>query len=975
MFIMASRRSVRLRVGTVALVVLFVAMLVLPSIARPKKRRPAKAAGPENLARRAKVTASTAHSAPHAGRLACDGKIAPPISRADAGKSWAAKGNHHPQGVWFTLEWPEAVTVAEIVYYGRTGWVWNENWKDYEVYLDDAAKPAAKGRFTSGHGPQRVKLAKPAGVRRVRLKFLSSYGGPNPGAAEIQVYSASPPDKALGTFIKASPHGYDAPPMPNIKESPELAARLTSGQMGFTKMLVAQRHHIRCSHVYTYHCEGQRNGGGLFIHDVTDDSLTKLVDATDGQILGCDLSFDAKSILFSWRRSPSRFYQVYRINVDGTGLKQLTEGEHFNYDACWLPDGGIVFLSSRRPQAAYCFFTPVGILYRMDADGSNQVQISANYLNDFTPAVMNDGRIIYGRWEYVDRPAIPIQSLWTINPDGTMLQGYYGNRVLDPATFIEPQPIPGSTKILCTLTGHNGSCRGAIGIIDRARGDNAQEAIRNVTPDVRLRGVRVSSNGPRGPYQTPYPLDQTHYLVSRDGVILVRDYDCTEQAVALAPRKLGFYNPRPIRPRPRPTQHPTQEKLHAPGPWAALYLQDVTIGLEPDVERGEVKQIAVVEELARTLIDSPGVRRPAFGFQRILVSCGATYVPKKVLGYATVAEDGSAYFKVPALKPIYFMAIDARGRAVQRMRSFTHLMPGEVQGCIGCHEPRLECSHPVRPKAVVRECQDLTPPEWGVKGFNYASIVQPVLDRHCITCHNAKSKPKGIDLSGDWTDYFNVSYEVLARRNQNREGSPYVKWIPTYNGHEANIFKIAPKTWGSPVSKLTKIIMPGGHLDKDGKPRHTMGEDDRRRVLAWMDLNAPYYGTADTALPNNRACRQLLPRDLRRVMDDVYARRCATCHQAKGVAMKRPAWRTRGGIHDPFVRVTNPHLNDFLLAPLAKSAGGTEQCGKAVFADTTDPDYQAVLRTFEPTGKSMKDRPRMDMPGGKPAPNVCRDRK
>ena len=950
----------------------YVAIIALAALttAGPLTAAPAKTALPVNLALKAKVAASSAHSAPHGAHLACDGRIAVPISKADAGKSWAAQGNKHPGGVWFTLEWPRAVTVAEVVYYGRTGWVWNENWKKYEVYLGDETKPAAKGKFKSGHGPQRIKLARPASVSRLRLKFLSSYGGPNPGATEIQVYPASPPDKLLGKFIKPPAGGvYDAPPIPEIRQSPELAARLKSGDLGFTRMLVIKRHHVRCSHVYTYHCEGQRDGGGLFIHDVTDGNLTKLVDAADGQILGCDLSYDGKTILFSWRRSPSKFYQVYRINVDGTGLKQLTEGNYFNYDCCWLPDGGIVFLSSRRPQAAYCFFTPVGILYRMDADGSNQVQISANYLNDFTPAVLNDGRIIYGRWEYVDRPAIPIQGLWTMNADGTMLQGYFGNRVLDPASFIEPQPIPGTTAILCTLTGHNGSCRGAIGIIDRTRGDNAQESIRNVTPEVRLRGVRVSSNGPRGPYQTPYPIDRRHYLVSYDGVILLRDYDCTEQ-VTVMPRPeggMGYFNPKPIRPRPRPNQKPDgPEKPLITGPWAALYLQDVYIGLEPEVKRGEVKQICVVQELARSLIDSRGVRRPAFGFQRVLVSCGATYVPKKVLGYAKVHDDGSAYFKVPALTPIYFMAIDAEGRAIQRMRSFTHLMPGEVQGCVGCHEPRLERSRPVRPKAMAGQIQDLDPPGWGVMGFSYAQIVQPVLDRHCSECHNARKRPKGIDLSGDRTDYFNVSYDVLARSNQGREGSPYISWIPTYNGHEANIFKIAPRTWGSPASKLAKIVM-SGHPDDKGKPRVKMPAADQHRLLAWMDLNVPYYGTADTALPDNRACRQIFPTGLRRVMDDVYTRRCDACHQAKSVSMKRAAWRTRGGINDPYLRITNPHLNAFLLAPLAKGAGGTEQCSKVVFADTSDPDYKAVLKTFEPTDKAIKAVPRMDMPGGKPA--------
>jgi len=943
-----------------------------------------KPPAPENLALRAKVTGTSQHSAPHRVRLVADGKIAPPASRADKDNAWAAKGNDHPRGVEVRFEWPRPVTIAEVVYYGRTAWVWNENWRDYEVYLDDATSPAAKGRFVPGHGPQRVKLAGPAAAKCLRLKLLNHYGGPNPGAAEVRVYSVSPPEKALGKFVQ--PFGGEivsSVPPPEIAESAELAAKLRAGGLGFTQLLLVQRHHIRSSHVYTYHCEGQRDGGGIWVFDVTDGTLTKVFDAGAGQVLGCDLSYDGRAVLFSWRRKETgEYYQMYRLDIDvspgagpsASGLRQLTEGEHYNYDGCWLPDDTVVFLSSRRPQAAYCFFTPVGILYRMNADGSGQRRISANYLNDFTPAVLNDGRIIYGRWEYVDRPAIPIQSLWTINPDGTMLQAYYGNRVLDPATFIEPQAIPGSTAVLCTLTGHNGSCRGAIGIVDPVCGDNAQASIRNLTPEVRLRGVGVSSNGPRGPYQTPMPVDERYFLVSHDGTILLRDYDRTEQTVVLTPRdSMGFYNPRPLRPRPRPPVRPAVLEDPAAGPYAELYLQDVYNGLGPHVQPGEIKQIAVVEELARTLIDSPGIHKPAFGYQRVLVSCGATYVPKKVHGFAEVAADGSAYFRVPAKVPIYFLALDADGRAVQRMRSFTHLMGGEVQGCIGCHEPRSEPPrHARRPAALSGRARPLTPPEWGAVGFSYAAIVQPVLDRHCVKCHHPMRAPKGIDLTGDYTDYFNVSYEVLARRNQGRRGSPYVNWIPTYNGEEWNILEITPRAWGSPASPLADLVL-AGHPDEAGKRRLKLTEAERRRILTWIDLNATYYGTAETAHPELPACRRMLPPDLRRVMDDVYARRCSACHARKRV---QPLLTWRGtqwsGGRAPWggmgVRITNPQRNDFLLAPLAKAAGGTQRCGDPVFADTADPDYRAVLATFEPITKRMKARPRMDMPGAAPAP-------
>lgn len=931
-------------------------------------------ANPENLALKATATATSEYSQAYRAKYACDGKIPQPLFRQDLNQAWVVKGNRHPQGVSFTLSWQQPVTIAELVYYGRTGWDYNETFKDYEVFIGNSKSAVTQGRFVAGHGPQRIKLPRPTRSSRVTLHYKTSYGGPNPGASEIQVYAVSPSDKLLGPF-STSPNIVGGMALPtNIEKSAELAEKLKTGALGFTKMMVVQRHHIRCSHVYTYHCEGQKNGGGLFIVDLATGEKKELLNTDDGQILGADLSYDGKTILFSWRRAGSEFYQLYTIGVDGSNLKQLTQGNHYNYDASWLPDDRIVFLSTRVTQAAYCFFTPVGILFTMSADGSNQKKISANYLNDFTPAVMNDGRIVYGRWEYVDRPAIPIQGLWTINPDGTMLQGYFGNRVLDPASFIEPQAIPGSKNVLCTLTGHNGSCRGAIGIIDPDHGANAQEAIRNLTPEIPLRGVRHSSNGPRGPYQTPFPVDKRYYLVSYDGTLLLRDYDSTEQAVALEPDGLGYYNPRPLRPRHRPRMHAStlpDNTKDEEDPWAYVYLQDVYNGLEPQVKRGEIKQIAVVQEIRRSLISSPGIYQPHFDFQRVLISCGATYVPKKVWGYARVEADGSAGFKIPAEQPVYFMALDAEGRAVQRMRSFTHQMPGEKQSCVGCHANRNYAttpSHGRRPLAMLREPQDLETPEWGRVAFDYASIVQPVLDRHCVKCHDAKQKPKRIDLSGDRTEFFNISYEVLARRNQGRTGSPYVSWIPTYNGHEWNILEVKPKQWGSLASELTALIL-SGHPDADGNPRMTMDEAGRRRIFTWIDLNVPYYATADTAHPELPACRRITPPHLKEVMDDVYQRRCISCHNAKQVkipmAWHPPGQRDRWG--EVGLRIENPHLNDFLLAPLAAEAGGTSACGKPVFTSVDDADYKSVLKTFDSIHTLMKERPRMDMPGAQAA--------
>jgi hypothetical protein len=215
-----------------------------------------------------------------------------------------------------------------------------------------------------------------------------------------------------------------------------------------------------------------------------------------------------------------------------------------------------------------------------------------------------------------------------------------------------------------------------------------------------------------------------------------------------------------MRPRHRPPVIPPSLPEQAT-PYATLFLQDVYNGLEPYVRRGEVKAIRVVREMPKTVRIDPSLR--AFGFQFPVISCGATYAGKTVLGDVPVEPDGSACFRVPSGVPIYFMALDGQGRAVQRMRSFTHLMPGEVQGCVGCHEHRLQTSRQHPGLAAFSVPRDLQSPEWGVGGFDYSRIVQPVLDAHCVKCHNPVDAPKRIDLTGGKTDFFNVSYECLAR--------------------------------------------------------------------------------------------------------------------------------------------------------------------------------------------------------------------
>ncbi|HEX2974237.1 MAG TPA: discoidin domain-containing protein [Tepidisphaeraceae bacterium] len=1007
---------------------------------------------PANLAPSARITASSEHSAAYPAKNVADGKIPAAVCQDDVNQAWAVNGKTHAQGAEISFAWEKPVTVGEIVYYGRTGWFLEECWKDYQLYIDGnggslpPSQPLLKGQFEKVHGPQRIKLPAPVQTSKLTLKFTSSHSGLNPGASEIQIFPRALSEKEFARLTAAANPSMAWSQPPEILKLRDLIAELSkthgnayakAGEHQFRlaqleteaksgrdidqelvllqrevllfdvdRLLVVKRHEINASHVYTYHNEGFRAGGGIYavaMHGANT-APKELVSSPSGQILDCDLSYDGKTVLFSWRKAESEGYHLWTVNIDGTGLKQLTQGEWHDYNGCWLPDGGIAFISTRSAQFAYCWNSPVGVVHRMDADGSHQRRLSGNYLNDFTPYPLNDGRIIYSRWEYVDKPAIPIQSMWTINPDGTGLSGYFGNRVISPATFMEARSIPGTTKVICTMTGHNGPTRGAIGIIDRTKGVNAQDAIWNITPDSPVPAVDKGDGNfwSSKLYSSPHPLDGTRFLVSARGPILVRNFSGTCQSIALtAPGDgLQYFSSAPVRPRARPpvpasvlaqevgralavrkdpsTPASSQGYSSSLAPsdgeragvrgdisgTAYLFLQDVYNGLEPIVKRGEVKRLRVVHELAKSVRINPDKR--AFGFQFPVISAGATYAGKDVLGEVDVEPDGSAYFEVPAGLPIYFIALDADGRAVQRMRSFTHLMPGEVQGCTGCHINRDQSSPnqllPNTAQLVLnRPVKKLTPPEWGTGGFNYAKVVQPVLDQWCVKCHSGVNPKAGLDLSGDLTDYFNVSYETLARgRRQSGEAqwdSPWVSWIPTYNGFETNILQVAPKRWGSPASKLADVLL---RKDAAGNYRTKLDDAGRRRIFAWIDLNVPYYGSSETTHPDNLGSRRIYPADLDKTLASVAARRCANCH--KDAKVPRQFW----------TRIENPQLNSFLLAPLAKSAGGTEKCGTPVFPNTDDPDYQSILKTFDPALASLKEKPRMDMPGAKPSLAVNR---
>ena len=703
-------------------------------------------------------------------------------------------------------------------------------------------------------------------------------------------------------------------------------------------------------------------------------------------IYDLNLSYDVKTVFFSMRRNREQCWHIYEIGVDGSNFKQITHGSQ--YDACPvpLPDGRIAFISSRTPgYHTVCQSGPSTHVYVMNRDGSDARDLSSNTLSDFGLNMLQDGRLIFSRWEYIDVNLTFRQSLWTQYPDGRQFELWFGNTILDPATFWQVREIPGRYTLVGTFTSHHHTPHGAIGLITNRNGPEAPRGsgFRWITKEFPA----VLDNNLFWSYRDPYPVYENRYLVSYGGggknrfrIYLLDDMDNKVQ-VYEDPATSCMY-PLPLVPRPVPAFVPEVkpvriDKIHVPAappgqlqsedvPLGTLMVTDVYHGRTSGIERGRIKSIRIMEQMPKT-VD----RTWNFVLDQGPLMGASSYYAKRVWGYAPVERDGSANFQIPAQKEIYLQVCDAQGRELQRMTSALQVMPGETLSCAGCHESRQSVlpSKLSKPVAMQRAPTPLSLPEWGNAGvMDYNRIVQPVLDRNCVSCHKGANPPKGVLLTGDYTRFFNMSYDNLVIRTHSDEVSRAL-----YTGHSKEkpmvqslhllhgiIDPFEPQESGSLVSRLPDFF----------KPEHCKKEvplSDRRIIHEWIDAMIPYYATSDYARLEAKSNRDkwadLNSRQLLSWFTDgfapVYNRRCASCHgKAEGeLGLKdKRQWS--------WINLTSPELSPALTAHLSKDAGGRGIPAKDFqFKDATDPDYQTMLKAIAKGGKKAYETPEADMPG------------
>jgi hypothetical protein len=615
-----------------------------------------------------------------------------------------------------------------------------------------------------------------------------------------------------------------------------------------------------------------------------------LIDDPAGVIRDPDVSYDGKRILFAWKKSDRQDdYHLYEMTAADGKVRQLTSGLGFaDYEGAYLPTGDIVFSSTRCVQSVDCFWTEVSNLYTCDGDGRCLRRLGYDQVHTNFPTVTPDGRVLYTRWEYNDRGQIFVQSLFQMFPDGTGQTAFYGNNSWFPTSALHARAIPGTEKVVCIFSGHHSRQQGQLGILDPTRGREENSGAQLIAPVRKTDAVHVDAYGQTGDqFQYPYPLSETEFLVAfksaaaeagqKNFAIYFMTADGRRELLARDDR-ISCNQPVPLAARPVP--HERTSIVDYRKATGTVVMQDIYAGpgLE-GVPRGSVKALRVVAlEFRAAAIGANSNGGPAGGAMvSTPVSIGnGAWDPKIILGEATVYDDGSACFTVPARTAVYFQAMDAKGRAAQTMRSWTALQPGETQSCVGCHESK-NSPPPVTSatQALLAGPQTLRPWYGPPRGFSFRREVQPILDRHCIRCHNvppddpaypgaavaaaSKATPPspaaaaaaatavkpafsllGTEVADEparrkWSE----SYLALtgSKRRENRKGAftgqstDVVNWISVQSAPPM----LPPYFAGAAKSRLMTMLEQG-HYGVG------LSREETDKFACWIDLLVPYCG-------------------------------------------------------------------------------------------------------------------------------------
>lgn len=573
---------------------------------------------------------------------------------------------------------------------------------------------------------------------------------------------------------------------------------------------------------------------------------------TNEKFSGLELDHNGKELLFS-ATTDDDVWHIFRFDLTTRALIQLTEGKEDDFDPCRLPSGRIVFVSTRRGGAGRCVLTPQSLtytLYSMEPDGSDVVCLSYHETNEWAPSITHDGKIVYTRWDYVDRHWGTAHHLWECFPDGRDPRNYHGNyplplsamtdglqpeqygkqtlvygRNLRPDAELSFRAVPDSPKYTATAVGHHEGFSGSLVLIDtRIPDDGVMAQVRRVTPEYFFPETEPHA---QHAYGTAWPLSEDFYLCSFfTGLYLLDRFGNRELIYDPGNPAYRVRDPFPLRSRPVPPVLPVQtwqgarsalpEHKRATISIINVYTADAAAQLPKGITVKWLRIVQVIPQMLDNWFSLASVSQISFATDSI---------GRMPLGVVPVEADGSVYCEAPVGKALLFQLLDEKGMAVHSMRSATYVHAGEQMTCLGCHEDKWKSGSEYGRSTAQKRAPSKWVPEvvGGAMPFNYYQLVKiPVFDKKCVSCHS--KHPKAPDMS----------YASLARNDI----------AFSYPGEHASLAMLGiggsrttPGRLGARASGLMKSLTT--------KPQHKdlkLTDDDWRRITLWLDLNSNEIG-------------------------------------------------------------------------------------------------------------------------------------
>jgi hypothetical protein len=702
-----------------------------------------------------------------------------------------------------------------------------------------------------------------------------------------------------------------------------------------------------------------------------------------GHVHGVDLWWDAGRIVFGyakaksnqppkgWKDRQTNYHlrrteepiHIYEVNVDGTNLRQVTDGQWSDLDPTYAPNGDIVFVSERCGCSLQCNEYDKDEtscnLFVCNPDGSNIRWMSVSKDGDYLPHCLADGTIGYTRWEYQERGWAHVQSIWTIRPDGTGADALFKQHLNDPWALEDVRSIPGTgtSKLAAIATGHHTLAVGPVVVITPSAGMNSPKAIEIVTPGVHppeggMSGSPVEQGGVfdrGGFYSTVWPLSEKYFLVSYSysssqtepagyGLYLIDVFGNKE--LLYRDQAISCFSPIPLQQRPKPPILP--DKTDPSKSYATCVVTEATHGAD-GIKPGEARFIRISHRLLWPYDNEYG------GHRYTEKAYPNNWTPVRVMGTVPVESDGSAHFRVPADTPVYFQLLDENHMELRRMRSFISFQPGEARGCVGCHETREEApSSGPRPLALRRAPSEPIPPPWGEHAISFLRDIQPILDRHCVKCHSGMRPAGGLDFCGGLTPGPGSGpghAEPIAGYGFNRAFETIVQHkLVSWSDVQGDARTTQPLEFGSRRSRIIDVLREG----PCGR-RAMLSRQEWLSLLIWIDGNAPYHDRFVNKRQKQPAYSLPADSELIQSITDVHKRRCNSCHETSEIS--RADW----------IDIHKPSHSLFLVAPLAETAGGTQECSEIIYKNQRDQDYARVLQLVRSAVGRAWANPRRDL--------------